>query len=218
MPPHSKSTPSAFDICYHLHSIYHIGFIGKWFSWMKNAVRVSEFLDNNKNIIFLKQDLFIYLKGRMTEYDRERDLTCPFSLPRCLQWLSWPAQRQVPRIQSGSSMWVTEVQALGPSSTAFPGSLVGSWIRNGTAGTWMAFWNGLHSHDRWLSSCATNLAFRCIFTPAYGNISRQVFHEHICLLYCFENAWGWIYFQFVLSLVITLYMCLSILFTGEKNL
>ena len=64
---------------------------------------------------------------------------------------------------SGSSLWVHMPQGLRSSSTAFPGTLSGSWIRSRTTriwtGTLMGYWYHkwklsliCHSTSRWMKS------------------------------------------------------------------
>lgn len=59
-----------------------------------------------------------------------------------------PSQRKEPAAPARSFLWVTGVQALVPSASAFPSSLVGSWIGSRAprtcTGTHTASW-----HCRW---------------------------------------------------------------------
>ncbi|XP_062040817.1 general transcription factor 3C polypeptide 1-like isoform X1 [Lepus europaeus] len=74
-------------------------------------------------------------KGRVTERERERGLLSTGSLPK------WPQHQSCADLKPGDKcfFWVSHMeagaQALGPSSTAFPGALAESWMGSGAAGT-----------------------------------------------------------------------------------
>lgn len=78
----------------------------------------------------------IYIKGRGTEIKK--------GLPFCVLLHKWPAPSKVRvKIQEfhlDCPSWVPDSQALGPSSTALPGTFVGSWTGCGTASTQIGCW------------------------------------------------------------------------------
>lgn len=75
--------------------------------------------------------LFIYMKGKVTEWERQtaRSAICCL-LPRGLQWPG------LGKAEAGTFIWVSRVnqaQGLTSFSAAFSGTVAGSWIESAAA-------------------------------------------------------------------------------------
>lgn len=83
------------------------------------------------------KDLFIYFIGRVTDIERptKREIFHPLvHFPNACNGEAEVTRSQEPSTSSGSPMLVAGVQALRPSTVAFPGALATSWVGNGAAG------------------------------------------------------------------------------------
>lgn len=81
------------------------------------------------SFLFLLKGMFIYLKkAEQREGGKNRDHPPTDHFPR-----GYKDQGNVPGQSQRPRTWVTEAQALGPFSAAFPGAFVENWIAGGAA-------------------------------------------------------------------------------------
>lgn len=105
---------------------------------------------------FFLKDIFIYLKG--TVIQRDRDLSTD---PKWLQWPSLGSFKTRSLFQA--SYQSAGVQAVGPPSTAFPGTVTWSWNRSGAARAWTDAHLGFYAHG--FTCHAKNIANHCEAWP-----------------------------------------------------
>lgn len=104
----------------------------------------------------------IHLKGRLSDEDTQSSSIC------------WVISQMVEIARAGPDhsqerLWLShkaaEAQVLGPSSSAFAGSLAGSWIRNRAGGTR----TGAHI------GCQ---CYRLRLNPLYHNTSHKILYNY----------------------------------------